>query len=469
MKEILEKNEVGLLLDVHDKPKSKRQWFILSLQHVFAMFGSNVLVPVIINGLAGKELMNPSMALFASGVGTLIYIALTKAKVPVYLGSSFAYMTAVGVSYQTYGEAVFFAIMFVGLIYILFGIAIYYLGSGFVKKIFPAIIVGPLIIIIGISAAPSALKNAGITNSENWENTALPQWVAAMVAIVTFLSIILITLRSKGIAKIIPVILGIGIGFGFALILHFIKPSWELIDTSKITDVKKWEWFPSFSPFWKAEAKNIFPAILSLAPLAIIGMSEHIGDHTSIGMITGRDFVKDPGLHRTLMADGVSIVVDGFIGGPPNTTYGENTAVVGITKIASVWVIGLAAIIAVALAFIAPVNQTISMIPPSVMGGIGMVMFGFISINGIRILAKNKIDYLNMRNVFIISTVMVLGIVLSVREDAIDFGSETFKLPGVGIAAICGILLNLVLPEELNKGMFYFKIFNKKKDKPKDK
>ncbi|PPE06691.1 uracil-xanthine permease family protein [Mesoplasma corruscae] len=466
METILDKDKVALALDVHEKPRSKLQWTILSLQHVFAMFGSNVLVPMIINSTicpsGNFQLMNPSMALFASGLGTLIYIALTKAKVPVYLGSSFAYMIAVGTSYKNYGNSVFFAIMFVGLIYILFGITIYFLGSGFVKKIFPPIVVGPLIVIIGLSAAPASLVNSGITGKDWSEvgNVNYPQWIAFLIAFITFIAIVIITIKAKGISKIIPVIIGIAVGFLTAIIIHISKPSWGLIDTSKITDVSKWEWYPSFQPFWKdITVKKIGLSIIAIAPLAIVGMSEHIGDHISIGMITNKDFVKDPGLHRTLIADGVSIIIDGFIGGPPNTTYGENTAVVGITRIASVWVTGFAAVIAIILAFIAPVNQTISMIPAPVMGGIGMVMFGFISINGIRILATSDVDFLNMKNIFVTSTILVLGIVLSIIGDSI------FGLPGIGIAAFAGILLNLLLPEKMHQGMLYFSIFNRKKTK----
>ncbi|ASZ09425.1 xanthine permease [Mesoplasma chauliocola] len=440
-----------LVLQPHEKPKSFGQWFILSIQHVFAMFGSTVLVPIIINGLAGEEVMNSSMALFCSGVGTLIYIALTKAKVPMYLGSSFAYMTAIGANYQAYGNSVFIAIMVAGLIYIIFGILVYYLGTGFIEKIFPVIVIGPLIIIIGISAAPSALENSGIMNSEGWTQN-YPQWIAVIIALFTFFTTILITLKAKGIAKVIPVIIGICVGFLLSIIIHFSIKNSSLLDTSKITDVQNWEWYPSFKTIWKQEASNILPAILAISPLAIIAMAEHIGDHIAMSYITKKDFVKNPGIHKTLIADGVSIIFDGLVGGPPNTTYGENTAVVGMTKVASVWVLGLAAIIAIIMSFIAPVNQTIAMLPAPVMGGVGMIMFGFISINGVRVLIANKTNYMNMRNVFISSTVLIIGVVLSVKGEMIDLGS--FNLSGLGLAAISGIILNLILPTKLNEGFW---------------
>ncbi|AVN64711.1 MULTISPECIES: uracil-xanthine permease family protein [Mesoplasma] len=451
MKE-LKQEEIGLALEPREKPKSYGQWFVFSIQHVFAMFGSTVLVPIIINGLAKEVVMTSSMALFCSGVGTLIYIALTKAKVPMYLGSSFAYMTAIGMNYQAYGNSVFVAIMVAGLIYILFGILVYYLGTGFIEKIFPVIVIGPLIMVIGLSAAPSALANAGITSAKSWSDSAkgYAQWIAALIAIFTFMVTIIVTLKAKGIAKVIPVMIGILSGFVLSLIIHFSMKNSTLIDTTKITDVSQWEWYPSFKPLWKQEAKNILPAILAISPLAIIAMAEHIGDHIAMGYITKKDFVKDPGIHRTLIADGVSIVFDGLVGGPPNTTYGENTAVIGMTKVASVWVTGGAAVIAIILSFVAPVNQTISMLPEPVMGGVGMIMFGFISINGVRIMVTSKTDFMNMRNVFISATVLVIGVVLSVLGEGIDMGS--FNLPGLGLAAFTGIILNLILPTKLNEG-----------------
>ncbi|ATZ21902.1 uracil-xanthine permease family protein [Mesoplasma tabanidae] len=447
----VKQEEFGLALEPRERPKSYGEWFIFSIQHVFAMFGSTVLVPIIINGLAKEEVMTSSMALFCSGVGTLIYIALTKAKVPMYLGSSFAYMTAIGMNYQAYGNSVFVAVMVAGLIYILFGILVYYLGTEIIEKIFPVIVIGPLIMVIGLSAAPSALANAGITSTENWKK-GYAQWIAALIAIFTFIVTVLVTLKAKGIAKVIPVMIGILAGFTLSLIIHFSIKNSTLIDTSKITDVSQWEWYPSFKPLWKQEAKNIFPAILAISPLAIIAMAEHIGDHIAMGYITKKDFVRDPGIHRTLIADGVSIVFDGLVGGPPNTTYGENTAVVGMTKVASVWVTGGAAVIAIILSFVAPINQIISMLPEPVMGGVGMIMFGFISINGVRIMITSKTDFMNMRNVFISSTVLVIGVVLSVLGEGIDIGS--FNIPGLGLAAFTGIILNLVLPVKLNEGFW---------------
>ncbi|ATZ18358.1 uracil-xanthine permease family protein [Mesoplasma melaleucae] len=444
--------DIGLVLEPREKPKSYAQWFIFAIQHVFAMFGSTVLVPIIINSLAKETVMTSSMALFCSGVGTLIYIVLTKAKVPMYLGSSFAYMSAIGLNYPAYGNSVFVAVMVAGLIYILFGILVYYLGTEFIEKIFPVIVIGPLIMIIGLSAAPSALTNAGIVSADAWAATkkTYPQWLAAIIAIFTFMVTVIVTLKAKGIAKVVPVIIGIAAGFILSLIIHFSMKDSNLMDISKITDVKQWEWYPSFKRLWKQEAKNIFPSILAISPLAIIAMAEHIGDHIAMGYITKKDFVKDPGIHRTLIADGVSIVFDGLVGGPPNTTYGENTAIVGMTKVASVWVIGTAAVIAILLSFIAPVNQTIAMLPDPAMGGVGMIMFGFISINGVRIMITNKTDFMNMRNVFISATVLVIGLVLSVLGQGIDIG--WFNLPGLGLAAFTGIILNLILPHDLNQG-----------------
>lgn len=457
---------VHLLLEPHDRPKSIAQWLMLSIQHVFAMFGSTVLVPMIINQTAGMEVMNVSMALFCSGIGTLIYIACTAAKVPMYLGSSFAYMAAIGSNYPSYGNAVFIAVMIAGLIYIAFGVAVYFAGSDFVGKILPAVVVGPIIVVIGMGVAPSAITNSGL-NPGTWTGT-YSHWIGVAIAFFTVFITVIASLKFKGFAKMIPVLIGVIAGYLLSVILHFSNPDWEILETAKITDTNTWEWHPTFKAFWQLNPKDIGPAILAISPLAIIAIAEHVGEHISLGYLTGKNFVKNPGMHRTLVADGISIVIDGFIGGPPNTTYGENTSVVGMTRVASVWVTGLAAIFAIILSFIAPVNQLIQMMPGPVMGGISMIMFGFIATNGIRVLINNKIDYKNMRNVFITSFILVLGLGQAV------LGTQQIKFEGTALAAFGGIILNLILPRTLNEGFFSWnyltaKIKTKRAEKQKSK
>ncbi|GAA6238087.1 MAG: solute carrier family 23 protein [Spiroplasma phoeniceum] len=446
-------NNIKLLLGPHDRPKSFLKWSILALQHVFAMFGSTVLVPLIINQTAGVEVMNIAMALFCSGVGTLIYIAIIAAKVPMYLGSSFAYMGAMGVCYPLYGNAVFIAVMMVGVIYITFGVLVYFIGNKFLERILPAVIVGPLII-IGMSVAPSAINNAGF-NPTAWKQP-YSHWIGIGIAIFTFLVTAIIALKCKGFAKVVPVIIGVVAGYLLCVILHFaIGTEYQILDISKITDPSQWQWYPSFKKIWDLKASNIGPAILAISPLAIIAIAEHIGDHISMGQMTGKNFVKDPGMHRTLVADGVSIIFDGLVGGPANTTYGENASVVGMTRIASVWVTGLAVLFAIGLSFIAPVNQLVQMLPAPVMGGISMIMFGLIATNGIRVLINNQIDYTNMKNVFVTAIMLVLGLEGAVFN--FNLGTGNLQFTGVALAAFAGIFLNLLLPDHQNNGFQWWK------------
>ncbi|PPE05938.1 uracil-xanthine permease family protein [Williamsoniiplasma lucivorax] len=467
-------NNIHLLLDVHERPKSKAQWILLSLQHVFAMFGATVLVPLIINGIATStknpvypgEVMNISMALFCSGVGTLIYIALTAAKVPMYLGSSFAYMSGIGAAYPLYGNATFVAIMLVGVIYIIFGTIIHFLGKDFLEKILPAIVIGPMIIIIGMSVAPTAINNTGL-NSNNWTES-YSNWIGIGIAAFTFLVTIIASLKLKGFGKMVAIIIGVVAGYIFSAILHFAIPDANILNVDLLNNTSKWEWYPSFKGFWNdIKPSDIGAAILTVTPLAIIAMAEHIGDHISMGYLTGKNFVKNPGIHRTLIADGVSIIFDGMVGGPPNTTYGENASVVGMTKVASVWVTGLAAIMAIILSFVAPVNQLILMMPKPVMGGISIIMFGFIATNGIRILAKNNIDFQNMRNIIIMSTVLVIGLGGAVL--GFTSGNSKLLLSGSALAAFIGVILNLVLPQNINQGFhIYHYLKSKFKSRKKD-
>ncbi|ATZ16096.1 uracil permease [Entomoplasma freundtii] len=474
---VLDENALTLVLEPHERPKSIGQWIILSFQHVFAMFGSTVLVPMIINATATAklgspiEVMNISMALFCSGVGTLVYIACTKAKVPMYLGSSFAYMSAIGTNFPLYGNAVFIAIMVAGLIYILFGVVAYYVGTKFIETLLPAVVVGPIIIVIGIGVAPSAVDNAGL-NATNWKE-GYPAWLGIIIALFTAGVTMIMALKAKGFFKIVPILSGVIAGYLFAMILHLSNPDWGILNTKLLTDTSAWEWHPSFKKFWDVKGADIGPAIIAISPLALVAIAEHIGEHISLGYMTGKNFVKKPGMHRTLIADGISIVFDGLVGGPPNTTYGENTSVVGMTKVASVWVTGLAAIFAIILSFLAPVNQIILMMPKPVMGGISMIMFGLIAANGIRVLISNKIDYGNMRNVFITALILVLGLGSAVIK--ITTGASALEFNGVALAAFGGIILNLILPRKLNDGFYLWNWMKaqistrKKTSKSKDK
>ncbi|QEH61978.1 uracil permease [Spiroplasma chinense] len=455
-------NNIELILKPHERPKSVGKWMVLSLQHVFAMFGATVLVPMVINQNAGTEVINISMALFCSGIGTLIYIALTAAKVPIYLGSSFSYMSILGIGFSTqaggygWGNAIFIGIFLVGVVYMLVGVLIHFTGVQWIKKTFSPIIVGPIVMIIGLSAIKSALSNSGIIYEKSTDPALnYPQYLAIIIAFVTFLSAAICMLKAKSFFKVIPILVALMIGYVLTLVLHFSLSGTDikLVDTSLITNTKDWSWYPSFKKIWDVKPSSIGPAALAIVPISIVTMVEHLGDHINIGNMTNKDFVKDPGISRTLFADGVAMSLAGAIGGPANATYAENTSVVSITKVASVWVTGLAAVMALIMSFVAPINQLILMIPKPVMGGISIMLFGMISSNGIKILIDNKTDFRDARNLIIISLVVAIGVGMGVTDSVIMIG-KSFTITGLFLATFVGIILNLLLPKHDNLGVF---------------
>ncbi|AGR40841.1 uracil-xanthine permease family protein [Spiroplasma taiwanense] len=450
-------NNIKLILQPHERPKNYGQWMILSLQHVFAMFGATVLVPMIINQTANEEVINISMVLFCSGIGTLIYIALTSAKVPIYLGSSFAYMSVMGIGYSQWHNSIFIAVFIIGVVYIFMGFLIHWTGIKWIKKTFSPVVIGPIVITIGLSSVKSALQNVGfIWNQESLsQNLYYPQWLAILIGMGTFLIAAIFMLKAKSFLKVIPILAALAFGYFICIILHFSLKAvgYNIMDTSLITDTSSWQWYPSFKAIWNVEPSTIGPAIIAIVPISLVTMTEHLGDHINIGTLTNKDFIKEPGISRTLIADGVAMSFAGLIGGPANATYSENTSVVGITKVASVWVTGLAAIFAIIMSFIAPINQLIVMIPKPVMGGISLMLFGMISSNGIKIMLDNKVDFKNARNIIIVSVVLAVGVGMAITGSDIQIGNS-FKITGMFLATMLGILLNLLLPEHNNLGIF---------------
>ena len=422
-----QESTVDLLLDVNQRP-SAGKGILLSFQHVFAMFGATILVPLILG-------MPVSVALFASGVGTLIYMISTGFKVPVYLGSSFAFITAMSLAMKEMGGDVSAAqtgVILTGLVYVLVAAGVRFAGTKWIDKLLPPIIIGPMIIVIGLGLAGSAVTNAGLVADGNWKN--------ALVAVVTFLIAAFINTKGKGFLRIIPFLFAIIGGYLFALTLG-------LVD---FTPVLKANWFeiPGFYlPFSTGGAfkeYNLYfgPETIAILPIAIVTISEHIGDHTVLGQICGRQFLKEPGLHRTLLGDGIATSVSAFLGGPANTTYGENTGVIGMTRIASVSVIRNAAFIAIALSFLGKFTALISTIPNSVLGGMSILLYGVIASNGLKVLIKERVDFAQMRNLIIASAMLVLGLGGAILK----LGPVT--LSGTALSAMTGIILNLILPYE---------------------
>ena len=422
--------EKKLLLDVHEKPEIWK-WIILAMQHVFAMFGATILVPITVNAAAGTEVLSIPVALVTSGIGTLIYILCTKAKSPVYLGSSFAFIAPITAAYLKGGiSGAMTGIMVVGLIYVIVAILIKFLGKNWIDKILPPVVIGPMIMIIGLGLAPTAISQIGLS-------AEVIEWRGVIVAIITFLVTAIVMVRGKGFIKIIPFLVGIVVGYVSAVLLG-------LVDFQPVLDAAFFS-LPNFIIPFVNYIPN-FGAILTIAPIALVTMAEHIGDHTALSAITGKDLLKDPGLDKTLLGDGLATFVAGMLGGPANTTYGENTSVVGMTKIASVWVIGLAAIFAIILGFLGKFTALVSTIPACVLGGVSLLLYGFISVNGLKVLIQNQIDFGKTKNIVVASTMLVLGL----GGAAISFSSGDFSITisGMSLAAIIGILINLLLPEE---------------------
>lgn len=436
----------NLTLDVNEKPKLL-QWIILAFQHVFAMFGATVLVPILVNqGIAAAgfegEVLSIAVALVTAGIGTLIYILCTKAKSPVFLGSSFAFISPIIAAYIAGASsgsaadgiaAAMTGVLVVGLVYIIVSFIIRLIGTNWINKLLPPVVIGPMIMIIGLGLASSAVNSIGIgAGIENIE------WKGVLVALITFLTTAIIMVRGKGFIKIIPFLIGIIVGYLASVALG-------LVDFTPVADAA-WFQVPNFKIPFASYKPNIMIA-LTMAPIALVTMCEHIGDHTALSAIIGKDLLKNPGLQNTLLGDGVATFVAGILGGPANTTYGENTSVVGMTKIASVWVIGLAAIFAIILGFLGKFTALVQTIPNPVLGGISLLLYGFIAVNGLKVLIQNQVDFGKNKNIIVASSMLVLGLggaIITFKTS----GSMTVPFSGMSLAAVVGILLNLLLPNE---------------------
>ncbi|MDU1320019.1 MAG: uracil permease [Clostridium botulinum] len=403
----------------------------LSFQHLFAMVGATILVPM----LTG---MSPSIALFGSGVGTLLYVLCTKAKLPAYIGSSFAFIGPMTVASSAYGtNAMLSGIITAGLIYILVAAIISFTGTDWLNKVLPPIVVGSVVIVIGLGLAGVAINWAGLNSNFTVDSMqSVPRWAWITVSMITLGIGILGTMYFKGFLGVIPILIAMICGYISALSLGVISQE----TLTKIASAPLFQ----LPPFMKPEF-NINAMIL-MAPVAFVTLAEHIGHVYVTNNVVGKDFTKDPGLHRSILGDGVATLLAGFIGGPPNTTYGENIGVMAITKVYSVWVIVGAAIIAIILSFIGPVATLIATIPMPVMGGVSILLFGIIASSGFRVFVEDKIDFSKKRNLIISSVIIVLGI----GGAAVKFklaGSEV-EIAGVALATLVGIILNLILPKE---------------------
>ncbi len=399
----------------------------LSLQHLFAMFGATVLVPFLVG-------LDTSVTLFTSGVGTLVYIFITKGKIPAYLGSSFAFIAALsGIMGAAPGQlapadriaVAMGGCVVVGLCYLVVAALIAKFGTGWVDRLLPPVVIGSVVMVIGLGLARVAVVNMAMNGGGP---TFRPEFFG--VALAALAIAVLAAVYLKGFLGVIPVLIGIVGGYLVAFLAG-------QVDLSGVAAARPVAVPPFVLP------RFTWAAVITLAPISLVVITEHIGHLIVTNNVVGRDFVKDPGLHRSLAGDGVATAISGFLGGPPNTTYGENIGVMAITRVFSVWVIGGAAVLAIVMSFLPPVGALIRSIPTQVMGGICILLFGIIASAGIRMLVEAGIDFSQKRNLIIASVVLVLGV------GGAELHLGTVKIDAMPLATYVGILLNLVLPRAM--------------------
>ena len=416
------------------------QMLILGLQHMFAMFGATILVPILVNNYFHGEGLSIHLSLFCAGFGTLLFHVLTKLKVPAFLGSSFAFLGGFATvaeldtgifANMSYGEKLPYAcggVFVAGLLYLVLALIVKAIGVKRVMRYLPPVVTGPIIICIGLSLAPSAISNA----SQNW--------VLALIALGT---VIFFNIWGTGMFRIIPILMGIVVSYAAALIMNALGMT--NADGSAILNFAGVASAPIVGVPKFFLCKFNITAILAMAPIAIASMMEHIGDISAISATVDRNFIEDPGLHRTLLGDGLATSLSALIGGPANTTYGENTSVLALSRVYDPKVIRLAAIYAVILSFIPKMAEVISSLPSAIIGGISFILYGMISAVGVRNVVENKVDLTRSRNLVITAVILVCGLGVS---DGLTFtiAGAHITLTGLALAAIVGIVLNAVLP-----------------------
>ena len=383
---------------------------IVGAQFLFVAFGATVLVPLLVG-------LDPSVALFTAGIGTLIFHAVTKGKVPIFLGSSFAFIAPIIKATELYGlPGTLSGLVAVGLVYGIMSALVRLRGVGFITSLFPPVVVGPVIMLIGLSLAGTGVDMA----KSNW-----------LLALISLITTVAVSLFAKGLLKLIPIFAGIFVGYIAASCMG-------LVDFQPVLEAS-WFALPAF-----VKPEFCVEAIIFMIPVAIAPVIEHIGDVYAINEVTGKDYVKDPGLHRTMLGDGLACVAASLIGGPPVTTYSEVTGAISLTKIADPAVIRIAGIFGILFSVLGKVSALLKTIPSAVLGGIMLLLFGTIASVGINTLVKNKVDMGDTRNLVIASLILTTGI----GGAELVCGSITFG--GIGLAAMVGVILNLIIPKKKN-------------------
>ena len=444
-------NNNNLVLDVDQNPNKIIHWVLFAIQHILAMFVACITVPL----LTGLPI---DATIVAAGIGTLFYIFVTKKKSPVFLSSSFAYISpmvsalALGGAVQQNFLAVIIGMAIVGLIYVIIAVIIKFVGTKWLDKLLPPIVIGPVIMVIGLGLAVSAVNNLQNTavSPDNYNIIFVLCGLVAMA--VTAVSAI----YGKNTIKLIPFVMGILAGYGVAALFTIIGnvadiATFKVIDFSPIIenfkeikftsflDVPDFIFLKDFSAFDPSQLPQI---LLLFAPVALVTVCEHIGDHKNLSNIINKDLLKEPGLTKTLIGDGVATAISGCICGAANTTYGENVAVIGVSKVASVGVIILAAIVTVFLGFVRPLMCVVETIPACITGGVSLILYGFIASSGVKMLINNRIDFGNTKNIFVASVILVAGI------GGLKFSVGAITITSTAVAMILGIVLNLILKDK---------------------
>lgn len=381
---------------------------VVSAQFLFVAFGATVLVPLLVG-------LDPSVALFTAGVGTLIFHLVTKGKVPVFLGSSFAFIAPIIKATELFGlPGTLSGLVAVGAVYGVMSLLVRLRGVSFISRLFPSVVVGPVIMLIGLSLAGTGVDMA----KTNWP-----------LAVTALLTTVVVSLFGKGLLKLIPIFAGIVVGYIAAVVFG-------LVDFQPVLEAS-WFALPAF-----VRPEFSWQAIIFMVPVAIAPVIEHIGDIYAITEVTGKDYVKDPGLHRTMLGDGLACVVASFIGGPPVTTYSEVTGAVSLTKISDPSVIRIAGIFGILFSVLGKMSALLKTIPEAVLGGIMLLLFGTIASVGVNTLVKNRVDLGNTRNLVISSLILTIGI------GGAEMTIGSFTIGGIGLAALVGVILNLVIPNK---------------------
>lgn len=416
------------VLDVEERPASP-VWLILSLQHLFAMFGATVLVPLITG-------LNPAVALVTSGAGTLLFIVLTKGKIPAYLGSSFAFIAPIlAASASADANAALIGCFFAGLVYVVVSGLIRTLGVGWILRVLPPVVVGPVIMVIGLGLASVAVNMATTgTGAPDGGYDGLKFAVALFTLAVTIGCAVYL----KNFFSMVPVLVGVVVGYLISIPLG-------LVDFAPVA-AAPFLAVPDFSiPFVTYAPQFSGVIVLGFIAAAIVPVAEHIGDQMVLSKVVGRNFLRRPGLHRSILGDGLATMLAALLGGPPNTTYGENIGVLAVTRIFSVFVVGGAAALAILFGFIGKVAALIGTIPVPVMGGVAIMLFGIIAASGLRMMVDSKVDFSEKRNLVIASVILVIGVGGATIQVA-----DNVQIAGMALAAIAGIVLNLALPGRPN-------------------